>query len=103
MTDILVVSTWSALKWVVLVLIAGFIGQFGRMTAEAITEKIRLRRAGKNPLTHGPQNPEEPKALSTGAVGKRPSRSCAGNEEFAGSSPRGQKRPRCRFARVSAG
>ena len=71
MTDILdYISTWSVLKWVVLVLIAGFIGQFGRMTAEAITEKIRLRRAGKNPLTHGPQNPEEPKALSTGAVGE---------------------------------
>ena len=33
MTDILdYISTWSAIKWVVLVLIAGFIGQFGRMT-----------------------------------------------------------------------
>ena len=71
MTDILdYISTWSALKWVVLVLIAGFIGQFGRMMAEAITEKIRLRRAGKNPLTHGRQNPEEPKAISPGAVGE---------------------------------
>lgn len=41
------ISTWSALKWIVLVLIAGFIGQFGRMTAEAIVKKIRQRRAEK--------------------------------------------------------
>ncbi|OGP88632.1 MAG: hypothetical protein A2031_07755 [Deltaproteobacteria bacterium RBG_19FT_COMBO_43_11] len=46
MTDILeYIRTWSVLKWIVLVLIAGFIGQFGRMMAEAITRKISLRRA----------------------------------------------------------
>jgi len=32
---------------VILVLIAGFIGQFGRMTAEAIVKKIAARRAKK--------------------------------------------------------
>ncbi|MBP7341240.1 MAG: hypothetical protein PHG54_12485 [Smithellaceae bacterium] len=48
MTDILdYISTWSALKWVALVLIAGFIGQFGRMMAEAIIVRARLKRAGK--------------------------------------------------------
>ena len=48
MTDILdYISTWSALKWVVLVLIAGFIGQFGRMMAEAIMVKLRRRRETK--------------------------------------------------------
>jgi hypothetical protein len=47
-TDILdYISTWSALKWVVLVLIAGFIGQFGRMMAEAIIARVRRTRAGK--------------------------------------------------------
>ena len=38
------ISTWSVMKWVILVLIAGFIGQFGRMTAEAIVTKMRARR-----------------------------------------------------------
>ena len=41
------ISTWSVLKWIVLVLIAGFIGQFGRMAAEAIAAKIRARRGEK--------------------------------------------------------
>jgi len=69
MTDILdYISTWSVLKWVVLVLIAGFIGQFGRMMAEAIANKVRLRRAKKNPGPAGRQEPEEQKALSAGAV-----------------------------------
>lgn len=45
MKDILeYISTWSALQWVVLVLIAGFIGQFGRMMAEAVIARVRLRR-----------------------------------------------------------
>ena len=38
------ISTWSVLKWVALVLIAGFIGQFGRMLAEAIVKRARLKR-----------------------------------------------------------
>jgi type IV secretory pathway VirB10-like protein len=49
MTDMLeYISTWSVLKWVVLVLVAGFIGQFGRMLAEAIIAKVRLRRAKRD-------------------------------------------------------
>jgi len=38
------ISTWSVLKWVALVLIAGFIGQFGRMLAEALVKRARLKR-----------------------------------------------------------
>jgi hypothetical protein len=45
------ISTWSVLQWIALVLIAGFIGQFGKMMAVAITNKIRLRRVGKQPLS----------------------------------------------------
>ncbi|MBN1382390.1 MAG: hypothetical protein JXA41_11990 [Deltaproteobacteria bacterium] len=41
------ISTWSVLKWIVLVLVAGFIGQFGRMTAQAVVARIKLRRAKK--------------------------------------------------------
>jgi hypothetical protein len=64
MTDILdYISTWSVLKWVVLVLIAGFIGQFGRMMAEAIIAKIRLRRAKRNPSADEKKTPEAPGVL----------------------------------------
>ena len=52
MKDILdYISTLSVLQWIVLVLIAGFIGQFGKMMAETITSKIRLRRVRKQPLS----------------------------------------------------
>jgi len=48
MTDILdYVSSWSALKWIVIVLVAGFIGQFGKMLAQAIVRKISLARLKK--------------------------------------------------------
>ena len=52
MTEILeYIKTWSVLKWIVLVLIAGFIGQFGRMAAQAIVKKIRQRSAQKENLS----------------------------------------------------
>ena len=48
MTDILdYISTWSALQWVVIVLIAGFIGQFGKMLAQVIVRKISAARQKK--------------------------------------------------------
>jgi hypothetical protein len=40
-------STWPVLKWIILVLIAGFIGQFGKMLAQAIIKKIQLARLKK--------------------------------------------------------
>ncbi len=56
MTDILSdINSWSILKWIVLILIAGFIGQFGKMAANAIASKIRARRLKK----------ESPPAAST--------------------------------------
>jgi hypothetical protein len=51
MKDILeYISTWSVLKWIVAVLIAGFIGHFGRMMAEAIVRMARQHSAGKSQL-----------------------------------------------------
>jgi len=41
------ISTWSILKWAVIVLVAGFIGQFGKSMAQAIMAKVRLARAKK--------------------------------------------------------
>jgi len=51
------ISTWSVLKWVILVLIAGFIGQFGRMMAEAIMTRMRRRRQER------PASPEDTRAV----------------------------------------
>lgn len=65
MTEIIeYMKTWSVLKWVILVLIAGFIGQFGRMTAETIVKKIAARRAEK----------EERSVRDASAAGKTPAR-----------------------------
>jgi hypothetical protein len=51
MKDILdYIGSWSVLQWIVLVLIAAFIGQFGKMAAEAITAKIRARSEKKDVL-----------------------------------------------------
>ncbi|HNS56581.1 MAG TPA: hypothetical protein PKO34_05975 [Smithellaceae bacterium] len=41
------ICSWSALKWVVIVLIASFIGQFGKMLAQVIVKKISLVRQKK--------------------------------------------------------
>jgi hypothetical protein len=42
---------WLAVKWVVIVLAAGFIGQFGKSFASYLMGRARRRRAGS------PQNP----------------------------------------------
>ncbi|MEN6488477.1 MAG: hypothetical protein ABFD66_06285 [Smithella sp.] len=41
------IYSWSVLKWVAIVLIAGFIGQFGKMLAQVIVRKISLARQKK--------------------------------------------------------
>lgn len=60
------ISTWSVLKWVILVLIAGFIGQFGRIMAEGIITRIRLKRVKKQTLADSiaPQANAKPVLLS---------------------------------------
>jgi hypothetical protein len=64
MMDILnYIGTWSVLQWVILVLIAGFIGQFGRMMAEAVITRVRLRHATKVQLPDDERPPAAPSAL----------------------------------------
>ncbi len=46
------ISTWSILKWAVIVLVAGFIGQFGKSMAQAIMAKVRLARAKKHEVNN---------------------------------------------------
>jgi len=65
MTDLLSdIGTWSVLKWVILVLVAGFIGQFGKTMAQAIMGRIRQSKPKKlgadgaePPLTPKPDAP----------------------------------------------
>ena len=65
MTDILeYIGSWSVLKWIVLVLIAGFIGQFGKMMAKAVAKKVRQRRAEKSQFP----NEDIPSSGSTTSV-----------------------------------
>jgi hypothetical protein len=61
------ISTWSVLKWVILVLIAGFIGQFGRMMAEAMIDRVRLRRAKQHQAPDDEKPPEAPAVLPADA------------------------------------
>jgi hypothetical protein len=45
MTDLLAeISAWSILKWAVIVLVAGFIGQFGKSLAQAVMKRMRLKK-----------------------------------------------------------
>ena len=60
------ISKWSVLKWVILVLIAGFISQFGKMMAQAIMGKIRLARSKKQ--TKKEINPSSD--IKTSSMGK---------------------------------
>ncbi|MCX5826901.1 MAG: hypothetical protein NTV58_02730 [Deltaproteobacteria bacterium] len=52
MSDLLDIRTWSILQWILVVLAAGFIGQFGKSFAQFIMAKVKARRsAGKTSAT----------------------------------------------------
>ncbi len=60
MTDI---APWDILKWVLLVLLAGFIGQFGKSFAQAVMARVRKKKSG-NGVSPGRA---EPPAAVTGS------------------------------------
>ena len=62
MEDVSFGDVWSVLKWVLLVLAAGFIGQFGRHAAQRLLE--RRRRARKARLSPEELALEREKALA---------------------------------------
>ena len=45
MSDLLDIRTWSILQWILIVLAAGFIGQFGKSFAQFIMAKVNAGRA----------------------------------------------------------
>ena len=45
--DLSELTFWSIMKWVLVVLAAGFIGQFGKTFATHLLEKVRSRRAAR--------------------------------------------------------
>ncbi len=61
-------NIWTVLKWVAIVLIAGFIGQFGKSTAQAIISRVRIARTKK-------QEAEDAIAKNTELSGKAHSKS----------------------------
>ncbi|MDQ1277373.1 MAG: hypothetical protein QG555_413 [Thermodesulfobacteriota bacterium] len=51
MTDLLDFRTWTTLQWVLVVLAAGFIGQFGKSFAQFIIAKLKAGRAAGKAAT----------------------------------------------------
>ena len=49
MPDVTLEAVWNVLKWVLLVLVAGFIGQFGKSFALRLIERRRRKRADLSP------------------------------------------------------
>lgn len=43
-------AVWDVLKWVLLVLAAGFVGQFGRFFAQRLIERRRREKAQAEPV-----------------------------------------------------
>ncbi|MFC2081584.1 hypothetical protein ACFLR0_00155 [Candidatus Bipolaricaulota bacterium] len=43
-------AVWDVLKWVLLVLAAGFVGQFGRFFAQRLIERRRREKAQAKPM-----------------------------------------------------
>lgn len=58
------ISSWSVLKWIVIVLFAGFIGQFGKMAANAIAARIRAHRQEPESTPDTPIKPSVPESSS---------------------------------------
>ena len=67
------ISAWPILKWVLLVLVAAFIGQFGKAIAQAVMGKIRLARVGKRGTEKEPSPLAEhpPTAASAALIGEK--------------------------------
>jgi len=68
------IAPWDILKWVLLVLLAGFIGQFGKSLAQHILARVRKKREDEArtareglPATRGSDSPE-----ATGGEGRPP-------------------------------
>ena len=51
-------AVWDVLKWVLLVLAAGFIGQFGKTLATRMIERKRRRQAEPTPQAAPPPDAE---------------------------------------------
>jgi len=59
MPDVTLDAVWDVLKWVLLVLVAGFIGQFGKSFALKLIERRRREAADSDP--NAPQTPADPR------------------------------------------
>ena len=58
MSELLDVTTWSILQWALVVLVAGFIGQFGKSFAKFLMEKLNAAQKGKTAVKTGEHLPD---------------------------------------------
>ena len=65
------IGSWSVLKWVLLVLAAGFIGHFGKMAAEAMVVGARDRRKPKNAASQREPSFEAPNSSPDNPLDKK--------------------------------
>ncbi|MFA5181768.1 MAG: hypothetical protein WC405_10645 [Syntrophales bacterium] len=86
MPEFLDIRTWSILQWVLVVLAAGFIGQFGKSFAQFVIAKVKAgRTAGKQaatisiPAERGKMKPETP-SVPTGKGDMPPESSYAARD-----------------------
>jgi hypothetical protein len=59
MRNVSLEAVWDVLKWVLLVLVAGFIGQFGKSLALRLIERRRQKRIEPPPGSSRPPTPSE--------------------------------------------
>lgn len=55
---------WPVIKWILIILLAGFIGQFGKILADELVARARARRqkglpSGSDPAPPPPADPED--------------------------------------------
>jgi hypothetical protein len=75
------IATWDILKWVLLVLLAGFIGQFGKSFAQAVMAGIRKKKPEEK-ISSAALN--SPKTCRSGGAGKTAGSPGTGAVEFRG-------------------
>lgn len=71
MSELFDISTWSVLQWVLVVLAAGFIGQFGKSFAQLLMGKIKSGKTGRKqetPPVFGREKVAPPAAGPAGLV-----------------------------------
>ncbi|MDQ5988506.1 MAG: hypothetical protein CSYNP_04266 [Syntrophus sp. SKADARSKE-3] len=77
-------EAWPIIKWVLIVLLAGFIGHFGKVLAQSVMARMRAKKTGTPPPSFQPPPADREKAPPTAGPPLSP-----GSESTASSVPVG--------------